>query len=172
MKGISIRETTCNKGAENREDLLLLPAGDPENEENQVYSKRIVLFPSGRRASFKNSDGEDLLIVKNPEGFVELMVRFTDAGPVLYFQSAALDIKSRGDFAVDCKKFRVRAKECIDLTSKGDLVQDVHGKMETKVVEESVIKARKIEIKSTLGDVDIKANDDVHLRGERIKLNC
>ena len=159
---------------------------------------------SGRRAEFRRESGEDLLTVSSPDGRVELAIRFTAAGPVLSFESAALSLKSAGEIAVECERFRVDASQALDLRSGGDLRTEAAGETllrsggdlrttaagetelrsggdlrahasgaaELRAEETARLEGRAVEVTSRRGNVDLKANDDVRLRGERVKLNC
>lgn len=131
-----------------------------------------IKLASGRKARFSSSTEDDLLIVENPDGFVELSVQFTADGPVLNFQTAKLNLKTRGDLSVDCREFKVNASENIQLVSEGDMVQNIRGDLQSTALGKSLHEAHTVEIRSTLGNVNLKANDDVRLDGERVKLNC
>lgn len=74
-----------------------------------------LVFGSGRTVAALVVNGEDTLEVHGPSGRVELTVRLLDTGPVLSFESAAVQIKSPGAVAIDCDRFDVRARGGIKL---------------------------------------------------------
>lgn len=81
---------------------------------------RELLLRSGRRLTLVEPEAEDaLLTVSAPDGQVELSVRLTDEGPVLTFQSAALNLQSPGRVAVDCEELELSARRRLTLRSGG-----------------------------------------------------
>ena len=126
--------------------------------------ERKVRLASGRFAAFSAVGKDDHLVVTSPEGRIEMSVRFTETGPVLGFEAAAIQLKSAGEVAVQCNTFKVEAAKKIQVSTDGDMVQNIGGKVH--------VEAHSVNIQSKRGNVDVKANDDVRLLGERIKLNC
>jgi hypothetical protein len=94
--------------------------------------------------------------VRGLSGEVEVEVLLTERGPVLRFRAADLELSAAGEVRVDCDRFAVQAKNGILQESGGDVV----------------LRGAAARIEAERGDVEIEANDDVQLRGERIKLNC
>ncbi len=135
-------------------------------------SPKTVESDTGRKILLGSSDKGDILVVENPEGFIELSVIFTGSGPVLNFQSGKINLKSDGDLNFDCKNLAFNALCDVKIKTGGDLVQEVKGEIKTEARGKSTHKARAVDIESDLGNVKIKANDDVLLDGERVRLNC
>ncbi len=129
-----------------------------------------VRYPSGRVVKLLSEEREGLM-VRGPSGQVELTVRFTDEGPVLVFEAADLQLKSARKIDLDCEQLNVRSRDGICMETGGDLEQKVHGDRHVEVEGRSHQAARSIHLTSELGNVEVKANDDVVMRGERIKLN-
>lgn len=127
-------------------------------------------FTSGRRVSLEEG-AEDRVTVTNPEGQVELSVRFTAAGPVLTFGAAAIDLKTKGRINLDCGKLNIRSRHGIEMETGGDLIQKVDGRHALLVERGSTTEAYAVEIRSTHGDVRVKANDDARIDAERVLLN-
>ncbi len=144
---------------------------DAPSAESPAAPARLRL-PSGRRAEFDRDGKDDLLTVSAADGRVELTVRFTEAGPVLSFEAAGLRLRSAGEVAVACERFRVEAAEEVSLRSGGTLRTESDGATELEAGGAARVEGHAVEIRSRRGDVDLKANDDVRLRGERVKLNC
>ena len=141
------------------------PAGVPD-------APARLRLASGRRAEFGRNGEDDLLTVSAADGRVELRVRFTEAGPVLSFEAAGLRLGSPGDVTVACDRFRVEARESVEVRSGGSIESTAEGDAVTRAGGTARVEGRAVEVRSRRGDVDLKANDDVRLRGERIKLNC
>ena len=111
-------------------------------------------------------------MVRGVGGEIELDVELTDAGPRLRFRAAALALEADGKVQVDCDEFHVRAKSGITQETDGDLGERVAGNAITVVDGHLRMSALTAGVRATRGDVRLKANDDVKLTGERIKLNC
>lgn len=126
--------------------------------------EREVCLSSGRRAVFTDRAKEEQLVVTSPNGRVELSVRFGESGPILSFGAAGIRLESSSEIAVRCSAFRVEAVDEIRFSTDGDIVQEIAGK--------ASLEAHTVDVRSRRGNVNVKANDDVRLLGERVKLNC
>lgn len=97
------------------------------------------------------------------DGRTTLTVLITPAGPVLQF-SGGLEIQAEGDLAVSGKRLALHGREGVAISTGGDLSlhadRDLHST------------ARIQNITADLGNVNVKANDDVRLNGERVMVNC
>lgn len=130
-------------------------------------------FDSGRSVEGRaHPDGDDRITVRGGGGDVELEVTFTDRGPVLHFRAAEMSLSAEGRLALDCNDLEVRARRSIVQESQGDLVQLAAGDARISAAGELSARAADTCIESTRGDVELHANDDVRLLGERVKLNC
>jgi hypothetical protein len=105
----------------------------------------------------------DRLLVRGPEGEVQLSIRFTPQGPVLSFSAAAIDLKAAGTVSVDCARLDVRARDGIELRTEGDLVQSAAGAAR--------VDARRMSVEAHAGDLTLDATGDVDVHGARILLN-
>ena len=65
----------------------------------------------GRRLELQRCGGVDALVVVAEPGRVELVIRLTEAGPVIEASAAALKLGAVGELSVECGSFRVRARE-------------------------------------------------------------
>jgi hypothetical protein len=66
----------------------------------------------------------------------------------------------------------VKAEGAIVQESGGDLRQRVKGNADVKVRGRMTLAAREAKLQAKRGNVQVEANDDVEILGERIKLNC
>jgi len=132
------------------------PVSIPKSRPDTDLEAKLEL-PSGRTIVCSDAEGGgELVTIRGAAGAVELEVRLTDKGPVLRFEAAAMELVTEGALRARCGSFEVEAS--------GDIAQRAGGTLETR--------AHTTTITSTRGDVAIKANDDVRLNGERVKLNC
>lgn len=119
---------------------------------------REIALPSGRSIACRSGrDERDEVIFRDERGDVLLEVTLTPAGPLLRFRAAAVEMDCKGSFKVRCEDFEVHAAGHIVQEAGGDLVQSAGG--------DASIEARR-------GEARLKANDDVKLNGERVRLNC
>jgi hypothetical protein len=120
-------------------------------------SCRELELASGRSVVCRSvADSCDEVTIRGPAGEVLLEVALTPAGPVLRFHAAQVQLDCQGSFKVRCQSFEVE--------TAGDIVQRAGGKLRAEA-DEMTLDARR-------GNVDVRANDDVNLNGERVRLNC
>ena len=110
----------------------------------------------------RTADGETLELV-SPDGVVQLVVDVTPTGPVLRFDSS-LRIQASGALELDAARVAIRGTDGVTIESGTDVRIVARGDLDTE--------ARVQHITARTGNVELKANDDVKLKGERIRLNC
>jgi hypothetical protein len=117
-----------------------------------------VALDDGWSAELRKLDGGAVLRVSRPSGgaALELEIHLTDAGPVVRARASAIEIESDGDLVARCDRFRVEARQSIDLVSSGTLRAE----------------AREVAVRATHGSAVVEASDDVQLLGEQVLLNC
>jgi uncharacterized protein (DUF2345 family) len=107
---------------------------------------------------------EDRLMITGADGRVSLTITITDSGPVLHLEGPGLMIKTDGDLAINARSLAIHGRDGIALSSGGDAHICVAGDLTTK--------ARIQNITAEFGNVNVQANDDVKIDGERILMNC
>ncbi len=110
----------------------------------------------------RTSEG-NLLQFLSPGGLVTLTVEVTPSGPVIRFDGG-LKIQASGPLELDAARVAIRGAEGVSIESGGDARIAAAGDLDSE--------ARVQNIWARLGNVNLKANDDVKLKGERIRLNC
>lgn len=120
-------------------------------------------FVGGQRLLVERGGQEDLLTLVASSGEVVFSVRITPTGPVLRFERG-LRIEASGALEFAGRSLALSGEEGVSITSGGDASIEVAGDLSTT--------ARVQHIRARLGDVSVKANDDVRLAGERVRLNC
>lgn len=109
------------------------------------YSLHIERLPDGH-----------LLRLLGPDGERSLEIALTPEGPVLRLHSG-LRMDLAGDLAVDARHVSLHGREGLTLTSGADA---------------SLMAAGDLVARAELGDLTLRANDDVRIDGERIRMNC
>ena len=127
---------------------------------------------TGRKIEVTSPSAEqDLVTISAPDGTVELQIKLTPEGPILQVSAAAIEMSATERIALRCNELDVAVKERVNLKCDGDLQQTVKGNLDSTTEGTARVEARRIGLEATWGDVDVKANDDVYLTGERIYLN-
>jgi hypothetical protein len=113
----------------------------------------------------------DLIELVAPGGELCLSIRLSAAGPIVEVRAASLKVATQGDISLDCERFAVNAREDIALVSSGGIVHDAHGDLVLRSDAEIATEAEGQQHRARRGNIDIQANDDVMLDGERVVLN-
>ncbi len=130
--------------------------------------------PSGhavRLDSAPSAEGTARLTVTGPKGDVQLRVELTPNGPVLHFSQAEVQINTDGAFRVNCDVLELSARSRMALRSGGDLQQRAEQLHEVSAGGRARVVGHDVRIAARRGNVELKANDDVRVDGERIWLN-
>lgn len=106
----------------------------------------------------------DVVQFLSRQGEITLSVILTEAGPVLQFQGASLALQASGSLSIEAEHLHLHGRGGVSLTTNGDLSVQATGDLTSE--------ARAQKITATLGDVNVSANDDVRLLGERVRMNC
>ncbi len=105
----------------------------------------------------------DVVTLFAPDGRVSFSVRVTPSGPVLTFDDS-LTIEANDALELRARRVAISGREGVSIESGADASIEVAGDFTST--------ARVQNVRARLGNVNLKANDDVRLRGERIRLNC
>ncbi len=111
-------------------------------------STRELTLPRDRRLTVEDSDTQSTLRLLAPNGEVELTVEIGPNGPTVRLRAINLEITAERDIALAAARIAVTATEHLSITSGGD-----------------------VELSSRQGNICLRANDDVSVDAERIRLN-
>jgi len=126
--------------------------------------EREVRLRGQQSLHFRNDAEMDLIQLRDSRGRVTLSIEVTEAGPVLRFEGEELRLSAAGGLTLEAEDLRLHGRASLSLTTGGDLDLVAQGDMATQ--------ARIQHIRATLGNVNIAANDDVRIDGERVMVNC
>ncbi|QEF98453.1 hypothetical protein Mal15_25050 [Stieleria maiorica] len=124
----------------------------------------IVPLRHGQSLRLQDDGQRQSVHLMSVDGKCRLEIQITESGPVLMLNGAGLQVSVDGPLAFDAGKVSIHARDSMALSTDGDLSLKSGGEMH------SVGRSQSIE--SELGDVNVKANDDVRLNGERVRVNC
>jgi hypothetical protein len=129
----------------------------------EISPRRIEL--TGRHELVVELAGErNLVSLLGRDGQVCLAIEITEAGPVLRFEGTNLKLCVGGDLLIEADRLSLHGRTEVALHSGGDI--RVHADRDL------TSQARVQSIRSELGNVNVKANDDVCINGERVRVNC
>ncbi len=123
----------------------------------------LVELAEGQKLLVDRSGDGSLLQFLSPGGLVTLTVEVTANGPVLRFDGG-IKFQASGLLELDAERVAIRGEKGVSIETGGDARIAAAGDLHSE--------ARVQNISARLGNVNVKANDDVRLRGERIRLNC
>jgi hypothetical protein len=147
-------------------DRIFDAAELPEQSEHVALATR-----SGRSVAIAPDGAGDRLTIRGPSGELELTIRLTAEGPVITLAGASIELTSSRDVTIECERFAVHAREGAELVSGGDVREQIAGEREVVVGGKSRVEAHSASVEARRGNVELKANDDVVVDGERIYLN-
>lgn len=117
------------------------------NDKSSDPDVQSLALASGRQIEVSTAKDGDFLTVRSQEGSCVLTVLITDAGPVLRFEAASLQVAASKSVEIACEDFRVAARN------------------------ELALEGREVDVRARLGGVRVRADDDVAIDGERVLLN-
>lgn len=132
-------------------------------KQTEPMSSSIELVADQRLLVRREPEG-DLLTLVGADGEVTLTIRVTPDGPVAELRGGAVGLRVDGSLAIEAERLALKGREGVTISSEGGIRVDAG--------EDLVSEARAHRIDARLGNVDIRANDDVTLDGERVKMNC
>jgi uncharacterized protein (DUF2345 family) len=121
-------------------------------------------LPGQQRLLVEQRPDESLLRIVSLDGSVRLTITVTEKGPVLRFDGPDLLIQTTGALALDAERIALHARGALELTAGGDARIAARGDLSAE--------GRIVDVTAQLGNVNVKANDDVKLNGERVMMNC
>jgi hypothetical protein len=119
--------------------------------ESQVFENDVSAparaLPSGRSVVLKVGDGCEELEIRSPGGDVEVCITLTDQGAMVRLRGGQLQMQSADTVSLNCRRLEVVTTEGTALGSAGDVL--ITGR-----------------------EMRVKTENDIHLNGGVIHLNC
>lgn len=142
--------------------LIQEPQIIPPSDTN-ISSKEVILsLENGYEVLVAPKSNQ--LFISDPTGGISLQITMTDQGPLLQMNSAVLNISAEQKLSLSADEIDIHAKKQLDLRSDGEMKETITGDKSST--------AEAFDHTARLGDFYVKANDDIKLNGERVKLNC
>jgi len=131
------------------------------SESNDLQPIELV---ADQQLMIEKRGAENVIKLMGADGTVSLSIVVTAEGPVLRFEGANLTIQSDARLNINARELVLRGEKSLCLLSDGDAYLGAAGDLHSE--------ARTQNIAARHGNVNLKANDDVKLNGERILNNC
>lgn len=118
----------------------------------------VVALAHGRELELEadRGDGAARLVVRSPGGELELSITIGPDGPKLTVRAVDIELVAERKLSMRCEDLDVQARGSAKILAGGGLTisgEDVH-------------------VNAPQGEIALRANDDVDVRGARIRLNC
>ena len=130
-----------------------------------------VATHSGRRYEIQSGERGDRLTVRSRGGEVVLRVTITDAGPILVFESAEVELCATRALRLRAGEVSVQARGDLCLESGGALEARVGGSLHTRVAGALRMEAAEVEIQASERHLAARARGAIAIDGEHIALN-
>ncbi len=130
-----------------------------------------VVLTSGRRYDLEAGQDADRLVIRARGGEVVLRIEVTDAGPVLSFSGASIDLEATRRIRVTAEEVSIEARGDVALSAGGSLRETVGGDHHTRVAGDERLEAANVQLQANTGGVGVRAMDRIALDGEHVGLN-
>jgi hypothetical protein len=141
-----------------------------QKEQFSVPENYTIELKAGSAININTHKEEISILDKNKH--VQLVITIKEHGLVIDINAAQLNINAEQELNLTGKKINIKATDQLHIRSGGNLVQEIYKDSLTEVGGINKMLAAVQKITATSGEVVLKANDDVKLNGERVKLNC
>jgi hypothetical protein len=126
---------------------------------------------SGRSIEVTEGGADDRIEIRSTGGEIVLSVRITDEGPVLSLSGVSLEISASKKLALKCDTLEIKAATDASVDVGGSLRERVGGSVRREAAGASTVTAREMKLDAFPGGIVLRANDDVAITGERVRLN-
>jgi hypothetical protein len=133
----------------------------PEDDRTTPDERTLARLATGY--SLRVRDADRTLQVFAPSGQMCVQLVLAPEGPRIELHGADLAIRTDRTLTIECDRLDLRAAHGLAIASGGDLELIAVGELHSQAFAQRHV--------ATRGDVQLKANDDVQLDGERIRLN-
>lgn len=155
------------------------PTAPQEHEEARSLLDQIeapvpaaeVTLTSGRRYDLQAGPDADRLVIRARGGEVVLRIEVTDAGPVLSFSGASIDLQATGRLRLAATEVSFEATGDVSLSTGGSLRETIAGDHHTRVAGAERVEAASVELQASKGGVGVRAMGGIELDGEHVGLN-
>ncbi len=128
-----------------------------------------VTLRSGRHYELESGKRADRITVRSASGSVLLRVTVGDDGPLLCFESAAIELSARSRLTLSAPELTLTAEDL--KVHAGSCEQRIEGNRYTQIRGEDRLEAGAVAIQASERGVTVRAMEHIALDGEHIGLN-
>src|SRR5690242_7812294 len=132
-------------------------------------SRAIDLACGGRLEVVERASGS-VVCLSSPSGPGAITIQFTERGPLVTLAAADVEIAAARTLRLTAEELVVKASTAV-VGVEGDLLERVGGDAKLHVRRNYELKSSTFGLEAVRGGAIIKANDDVDVKGERVRLN-
>ena len=136
---------------------------------NPIYQKPLK---KGHSLAVHSENASDIVRVRNAKGLVLFTIEVSSKGATLNIEAENISIIAKNKLHLSGEEVNISSQKQLSLKSEGSFNQYVKGDKTIETQGANIETAKTQCIKASLGDIKLKANDDIKLNGERVKLNC
>jgi hypothetical protein len=133
-----------------------------ETKPARIELERTMLLARHAVTLVKTDQGGTVQLRK-PDGAEALRIEVTAHGATLHL-TRGLSIVVEGDLSLEAERVTIRGRRGVSLESEADASISVEGDL--------TCSSRSHTMTTSHGDIVVDANDDVVMRGERVRVNC
>lgn len=137
--------------------------------EKPIYERPLK---KGHSLAILQNEEADVVQVRNAQGITLFTIEVSEQGTNLIVSAENIQVNAKKNLSFTAENVSIKSRNETTMECGGNLVHKIMGNATTNIDGDNVQEAKAHLIKANLGDVKIKANDDVKLNGERVKLNC
>jgi len=140
----------------------------------EILEKSIYEQPlkKGHTLAILQNEEADVVQVRNAQGIPLFTIEVSEQGTNLIVSAENIQVNAKKDLSFTAENVSIKSRNETKMECGGNLIHKIMGNATTSIEGDNVQEAKTQLVKANLGDVKIKANDDVKLNGERVKLNC
>jgi phage baseplate assembly protein gpV len=135
-----------------------------------AIEKTFIRFSQGSSLEIDKANGEIRLVNKQQE--VQMTIGIKEEGLTVSINAAHLNINASESLNFSSKKINIDAEQQLNISTQGNLVTEIAKDALTEIAGKNKVKAAAQTLIADLGNIELKANDDIKLDGERVQLNC
>jgi hypothetical protein len=131
-----------------------------------------VVLASGRRYELEAGPNDaDRLVIRARGGEVVLRIEVTDAGPVLSFSGASIELQATQRLRLAAREVSVEATGDVSLSAGGSVRENIAGDHHTRVAGDERLEAANVQLQANEGSAAVRAIGRIALDGEHVGLN-
>lgn len=141
------------------------------HKKTEAAENSTAVLRSGYSVAIQQQPGGDTLAVHAPDGELCVSISLTPEGPHVELRACSLNIAAEGDLRLGANRLTIEAASDLTVRAGGDLHQEAGG--DVRVAAQGSFRSAAFDQRheATTGNLELEANDDVSLEGERVRLN-